>query len=260
MKLLSLLALMGLAASNYIKFYNNCPYTVWPGILGMPGKGQPEGGGFALEARKTHIINVASNWAGRIWPRTHCDRSGHCKTGDCNNRIKCNGTGGFPPCSLVEISLFGPGGLDFYDVSLIDGFNVPIKIEPTDGFHKRDGGRYDCKAAGCYADLNSNPFISNFRYRSLCLNTICPKQLAVKSGRNTIACMSACFKFNTDEYCCRGASSSPQVCNGTLWPINYPAIFERACPGAYSYPYDDRSSIFTCQGNPSTNYRVVFCP
>ncbi|KAF6209722.1 hypothetical protein GE061_015471 [Apolygus lucorum] len=257
MKGLHLVVLVGLAACNHIKLYNNCPYTVWPGIQGIPGKGQPERGGFVLEARRTHILNMAPNWSGKIWARTHCDESGYCKTGDCRNRIQCNGAGGFPPHSLVEIT-FGVRGLDFYDVSLVEGFNVPIQIEPTDGFRKTIGGRFDCKPAGCHADLNSSPFISHFRYRSLCLNSICPKQLAVKSGRNTIACMSACLKFNTNEYCCRGLSS--EYCNSSLWPINYPGIFERACPDAYSYPYDDGTSVFTCQGDPATNYRLVFCP
>jgi hypothetical protein len=39
--------------------------------------------------------------------------------------MRCNGAGGFPPVSLVEISI---GDLDFYDVSFVDGFNVPIQV------------------------------------------------------------------------------------------------------------------------------------
>ncbi|KAF6208553.1 hypothetical protein GE061_017011 [Apolygus lucorum] len=238
-----LFVLVAVVTGNRIRIRNNCPFTVWPGIMGNPGKGQPDGGGFALGSHQTRDINVARNWAGRIWPRTECERSGHCKTGDCGNRIQCNGAGGVPPVSLAEITFAGAGGLDYYDISLVDGYNIPIKMEPTDGFQRR-GGRYDCKAAGCHADLNA----------------ICPKELAVRNGGRTIACMSACMKFNTDQYCCRGRFNTPATCKSSHWPVNYPAIFKRACPDAYSYAYDDTTSTFTCKGAPAANYQVVFCP
>ncbi|KAF6209721.1 hypothetical protein GE061_015470 [Apolygus lucorum] len=260
MKALTILGLVAVATSNQIKFYNNCRYKVWPGILGNSGKEHPEGGGFALDARQTKIVTVANDWAGKIWPRTHCDSSGHCQTGDCGNKIQCNGSVGAQPISTLEFTLAGGLGLDFYDINLVEGFNVPVKIEPTDGFHKRNGDRRSCTPVGCRSDLNSNPFLSNFRYRSLCLNTICPKQLAVKFGRSTIGCMSACNKFKTDLYCCRGNHSNPSTCNSSKWPINYPGIFERACPTAYSYPFHDRQNTYSCRGDPIVNYRIIFCP
>ncbi len=65
---------------------NNCPFTVWPGILGNPGKGNPEGGGFSLAQGATHMFSVGNGWAGRIWGRTQCEASGHCVTGDCGQK------------------------------------------------------------------------------------------------------------------------------------------------------------------------------
>lgn len=123
-------ALLGVSLANEIRLYNNCPFTVWPGILGNPGKGQPEGGGFALAAYQTKSLWVAGDWAGRIWPRTNCDGNGHCETGDCGNKIQCNGAGGVPPVSLAEITFAGWQGLDYYDVSLVDGYNLPIRMDP----------------------------------------------------------------------------------------------------------------------------------
>ncbi|BES99051.1 Thaumatin family [Nesidiocoris tenuis] len=231
------------AGANEIKLYNNCPFTVWPGIQGNPGKGQPDGGGFSLAAYQARSIYVAGDWAGRIWARTSCE-SGRCATGDCGNRIECDGAGGVPPVSLAEITLSGYGGVDFYDISLVDGYNLPIKMFPISGYAGRGAGRYDCTPAGCQADLNA----------------ICPAELAVKSGGWTVACLSACMKFNTDEYCCRNAHGTPQTCRSTDWPVNYPAVFKRACPDAYSYAYDDTTSTFTCKGNPAANYQVTFCP
>lgn len=52
----------------------------------------------------------------------------HCETGDCGNRLQCNGAGGVPPVTLVEITLNGHGGQDFYDISLVDGFNVIASV------------------------------------------------------------------------------------------------------------------------------------
>jgi hypothetical protein len=35
-------------------------------------------------------------------------------------------------------------------------------------------------------------------------------------------------------------------------------FFEAACPDAYSYPFDDATSTFTCGTQP--DYDIVFCP
>ena len=69
-------------ASN-INLRNNCPFTIWPGIQGNPGHGQPNGGGFELGRGQSHNLALANNWAGRIWARTGCNGAGHCVTGDC---------------------------------------------------------------------------------------------------------------------------------------------------------------------------------
>lgn len=76
-------ALFAATAANEIKIYNNCPFTIWPGILGNPGKGQPENGGFALGSYQAKTVQVASDWIGRVWARTNCDGNGRCETGDC---------------------------------------------------------------------------------------------------------------------------------------------------------------------------------
>ncbi|CAI0400463.1 unnamed protein product [Linum tenue] len=56
-----------------------------------------------------------------------------------------------------------------------------------------------------------------------------------------------------DLYCCTGAYGNPQTCK----PTAYSRIFKAACPRAYSYAYDDPTSISTCTGG---NYLVTFCP
>jgi len=46
--LLALVTIAGLASGRQIHVYNQLGYTVWVGILGNNGKGQPDNGGFAL--------------------------------------------------------------------------------------------------------------------------------------------------------------------------------------------------------------------
>jgi len=77
-------------------------------------------------------VSIPDGWGGRFWARTGCnfDGSGQgpCATGDCGNKLECNGAGGVPPVTLAEITLNGDGGKDFYDISLVDGFNVPARV------------------------------------------------------------------------------------------------------------------------------------
>jgi len=125
-------------------------------------------------------------------------------------------------------------------VSLVDGFNVKIAFQPTNP-SSGNPSAYWCKTPSCNANLND----------------ICPKELR-KYGSNgkTIACRSACDKFRTDQYCCAGKFNKPQTCKSSTWPFNYPALFKKACPMAYSYAYDDASSTFFCK---NTNYNIIFC-
>jgi hypothetical protein len=37
------------------------------------------------------------------------------------------------PATLVEFTLDGAGGLDFFDVSLVDGYNLPMRVAPRVG-------------------------------------------------------------------------------------------------------------------------------
>ncbi|CAH8274174.1 unnamed protein product [Arabidopsis lyrata] len=113
---------------------------------------------------------------------------------------------------------------DFYDVSLVDGYNLPMIVE----------GSGLCPTTGCVTDLNQN----------------CPTKLKAKSG---LACRSACEAFGTPEYCCSGAYSSP----GTCKPSIYSQVFKSACPKSYSYAYDDATSTFTCS---DADYTITFCP
>jgi hypothetical protein len=218
-----------------ITLKNNMSVTVW---AGWQGSTIPNGGGVSLAPGASYLLVVPDNWtAARVWGRTGCNTSTqHCDTGDCGNKLQCNGAGGIPPATLSEWTLKGAGGLDFYDLSLVDGYNVPMVLQNVNGTKSGNGTKYDCGSPGCTSDLNAT----------------CPAALQVKNSSGAvIACNSACNYFNTDQYCCRNAYGTPSTCP----PTSYSQAFKAACPDAYSYAYDDTASTYTCIGG---NYNVIF--
>lgn len=229
-----------IASATVFTIQNQCSYTIWPGTLSGNGAAILGKGGFSLAPGASVNLTAPSGWSGRFWARTGCkfDRAGNgqCTTGNCPGGLNCIG-GGTPPVTLAEFTIgsAGNGGKDFYDVSLVDGYNVGVGIWA-------DRGTGDCQYAGCVADLNH----------------VCPRELRVSGGGgagagSVVACKSACLAFNTEEFCCTGEHSTPETCS----PTQYSEIFKKACPTAYSYAYDDASSTFTCSGS---SYRITFCP
>ena len=199
-------------------------------------------GGVRLYSGQSHTVSFPDHWSGRVWGRTGC-HGNKCVTGDCARGLHCNGAGGIPPVTLAEITFDGAGGLDFYDVSLVDGYNIKMGMTPKAGtYASGNGDHYYCSRAGCNTDLN----------------TMCPdERMKVYSGGRVVACKSACLAFNTDRYCCRGAHNRPETCGY----FSYAETFKRACPEAYSYAYDDRKSTFTCRSRAGsrTGYDITFC-
>ncbi|PON86267.1 Thaumatin [Trema orientale] len=233
--LLALSFLVGSDASVFT-LENRCKDTIWPGI--QPGAGKPQlmDGGLQLRPGQAVKITAPKGWSGRFWGRRWCSFNnsgkGTCVTSDCGGMLKCVGAGGAPPATLAEFTLDSP--VDFYDVSLVDGYNMPISIIPLGG--SRSAGSNSCKIVRCVSDLNQR----------------CPSGLQVRRNRRVVGCMSACMAFNKPEYCCTGKYGGPQTCK----PTNYSKVFKAACPTTYSYAYDDPTSTFTCQG---ANYLIRFC-
>ncbi|XP_020594943.1 thaumatin-like protein 1, partial [Phalaenopsis equestris] len=220
---------------------NNCGYTVWPGILSGAGTPPLSITGFVLNSGQSRSLDIPPSWSGRLWGRTYCSTnestsSFSCLTGDCNSgQLECSGSGASPPATLAEFTLDGSGARDFFDVSLVDGYNLPILVSPISAV---SSSGYNCTSTGCLVDLNG----------------LCPSNLKVDSGGRSVACKSACEAFGKPEFCCSGAYGSPNTCK----PSSYSQIFKNACPRAYSYAYDDATSTFTCP--TGVNYIITFCP
>ncbi|CAI9095185.1 OLC1v1031069C2 [Oldenlandia corymbosa var. corymbosa] len=217
---------------------NRCQETIWPAIYTNAGTAELSSTGFALPAGASETIPAAASWGGSIWARTHCtnDSNGanfRCLTGDCGTgTAECSGKNRTPPATLAEFQADPTASFkDFYDVSLVDGFNVPILVASL-------GGGGNCGTTGCPADLNAD----------------CPSELKMTGdGGEVLGCRSPCSVFGKAEYCCNGSYSSPDACK----PNNYSEIFKKQCPQAYSYAFDDAASTFSCIGSV---YTITFCP
>lgn len=196
-----------------------------------------------LKPGESMIVKVPKNWQGRFWGRTGCTTNNgtfSCVTGDCGS-LDCQHTGA-PNVTLAEFNFDAqpagfPNPLDYYDVSLVDAFNLGITITPLPGsFNPNKGsGKYWCSSTGCTSDLLTN----------------CPSSLQVRDNNNkTVACLSGCTATGSAQYCCAAYEGqpwgTPSQCIPSRFPQNYPAYFKERCPNLYSFAYDDTTSTWTC--------------
>ncbi|KAL5552097.1 hypothetical protein UlMin_002273 [Ulmus minor] len=207
-----------LAQAIRIDIQNNCSDTIWAAAL--------PGGGKRLSKGQTWTLDVEPGTTNAsIWARTNCNFDeagrGKCESGDCGGLLECL-TNGQPPHTLAELALNQYDNIDLFDITLVNGFNVPIEFSPTSENCSR-GSR-------CVGDVNWP----------------CPQELRDPGG-----CNNPCTVFTNDQFCC---NSGTMLCE----PTNYSKFFKAICPDALTYPEDDDRNSFTCLSG--SNYKVVFCP
>jgi hypothetical protein len=323
----------GSSGARTIAFVNQCGYDLWVGGEGNPvAPATPCGGGcpagsvcntanqlctyvvptandWHLAPGQSMALSLPASWGGRFWPRTECATSGGrttCATGDCGGNLECPvGVGGAPPATLAEFTVMSPSsGSDFYDVSNVDGSNVPLSIAPVPGTFDPSpppgaNGPYYCGSPGCTHDCGALP---------ACpwnLAASCPPELEDTDPGHYVGCRSAnqvcavhpsapaldcanerdlygctgggpngvsgsCYSQGASSTCCGCPSWSPAgACQSSnpAWtapslPGKYAQVLKDACPTAYSFPYDDLTSTFTCLGTSGANtgYTITFCP
>ena len=142
-------------------------------------------------AQSTNTLDVPDDWtAGRVWGRRNCDfskpQAQDCAIGACIGGLQCTQPvcrpfldresmiycriQGVPPVTLAEFSLLQANGNDFYDVSIVDGYGLPVRITPSASA---------CHVAECAVDLGP----------------ICPAALVgpLDSNGFPLGCKSACL-------------------------------------------------------------------
>lgn len=235
-----------------------------------------DNGGFYLApSGGAHTSNVIPFWQGAFWARTGCadnpENPGdfRCDIGTCvkagtadKGQLECGGIQPKGPLTKGEFN-FDEGGHDTYDVSLVDGFNVPISIKLVKDTYVNDGTvnkDYDCTESAANTDL----------FPKFGSTTLSASKLLFNASNKSVGMASACYYAdsigdpNADQYCCRGAYHESTSCKPETWPadIRTAPFFKQYNPKAYSYAYNDASSTYQCKSKSATtlsSYQVTFC-
>ncbi|KAL2210217.1 thaumatin family protein [Sarocladium strictum] len=267
---------------------NKCDDTIWPGIVTQSGTG-PGTGGFELVAGNSTRLWVAPDWQGRVWGRTNCTVDGDscsCDTGDCLKKLDCDNSGDVP-ATLAEFTLEGGlhGGQNFYDISLVDGYNLPMGINYIPAKNTSfippnltnaaciatPGWLYKPNKTGTYYSNTTFPIPLEDSESNESIKNWCPWPYLVfpptKPGDGVYPypdddiqrpafspCNSACAATGRDADCCIGKWHDPEKCKPGRYSNNIKAI----CPDAYSFAFDDQKSTFIIP--KGGGWEVVMCP
>ncbi|MCO5570748.1 hypothetical protein L7F22_024476 [Adiantum nelumboides] len=176
--------------ATWLSLINTCKQPVWPASQpmrpGIPVLGNGSDG-FELPPRERRTLELPATWAGRIWGRTGCNFSNlvngtyNCLAGECGVgcSMQCDWWAGVPPVTVFYLNLAGSynGDQDIYDVSLEDGFNLPMVALPA---HGTSG---NCLPTGCNSKAHcfSYAYDDSINNYLTCANpkgyyvTFCPK-------------------------------------------------------------------------------------
>ncbi|THH00316.1 hypothetical protein EW026_g2217 [Hermanssonia centrifuga] len=130
---------------------------------------------------------------------------------------------GVPPATLAEFTLSGVNNL-YYDVSLVDGYNLPMRIDNDKGCGVLEcpvdlGPNLGCKSA-CEANLNGNP---------------------------------------SNSADCSGSHNTPASYPAS--GVAYYSYSKNNCPNAPSpITHTDDGVTYTCTSALAADYTVTFCP
>ncbi|WVZ19534.1 hypothetical protein V8G54_006856 [Vigna mungo] len=194
----------GNAEAHQVALYvhDKCPFPIWPTTA--PNNGQPviEDGGFYLAPGQTERVITPWTWNGRIWARTGCNIDSNwkpaCETGDCDGRLACNGLIGTPSATL-------------YDVSLVEGYNIPVSVTPKITNPK-------CLIQGCLKDVRA----------------LCPPEVEVLNSKGeVVGYKSACLAFDDDRFCCRNEYGSPGKCKPNVNAFDSPTPLVSCASSGY---------------------------
>lgn len=193
---------------------------------------------------------------------------------------------GDTPVTLFEVALSGGNGgkQTFYDISLVDGYNLPMGLTYLPGndtaLQKIPPNLTNAACigtTGLLSDTNSTstnssyPIPYNTKTTNSDLAGWCPWDLQLnpptKPGDGVYPypddniqrpafcpCLSACAKTNSPSDCCTGSYNDPNICKPSL----YSSSAKTVCPDAYSFAFDDMTSTFIIP--KGGGWEVTFCP
>ncbi len=178
---------------------------------------------------------------------------------NCTLNSECNEAGG-EACGLSQASINSNsaqktcGNFEgYWTANQVCGINTNYSNAPYNCTNPATNGTftnmYQCSGTGynqsCYNSANSTTCCGCQNWQEAPTNILLPSNPAIIPQCNTT-----------------GNNS-----NNTVWSANaLPTLgwYKAACPPFYVYPFDDKSSTFSCTNNPtginSTDYKVTYCP
>lgn len=277
---------------------NWCAETIYPAILTQGGTG-PQNTGYTAQPNSNQTVYVSSDWQGRVWGRTNCTfgngkAGSSCSTGDCGGIQACKGPGA-PPATLAEFTMAGSDDQCFYDISLVDGYNLPMAIVMLAGSNQKlqaldpSTTNPSCVAsvAGFANSASSyNPYANGQQFlgtssqsplpfdqkqTAQSVSSWCPWDLQVSPplapGNGVYPYPDGNIARPPFDPCYSACAkyNQPNYCctgqyNGAnkCSPSYYSKAAKQVCPDAYSYAYDDQDSTFITP--TGAGFQVVFCP
>lgn len=173
----------------------------------------------------------------------------------------------------------------FYDISLVDGYNLPIGIQYIPAKNTTyippnltncaciatSGWIYSRAKTGTFYANDSFPVPLESEVTNDSVGNWCPwPNLAfppTKPGDGVYPypddniqrpafspCNSACAALKTDKDCCIGKYHDAKICK----PSSYSKAVKAVCPDAYSFAFDDQQSTFIIP--KGGGWEVVMCP
>jgi len=231
----------------------------------------------------TSVGNGGGLTATRFWPKMGCDEAGNnCSVGEsggpgegCVRHLPSGDdySGCAPPIDSKFEGTFMPPGSpkgikDTVDMSLVDGFTLPFRLEAIGGECIRNGlvdsGLVDCSSLL----MTQCPTAEAMHGTTFDLRAINPK-----TGK-AAGCYSPCMRLTDDKfhkgvapdspaaapYCCAGSFQPPDVCKpGPITKTQYVQNVHSSCAKGYAFAYDDHRATISC--TTDTQYKVTFyCP
>jgi hypothetical protein len=133
-----------------------------------------------------------------------------CATGNYeSDEVECHDAGATPPATLAEFTLDNAGEMDFYDVSLVDGYNLPLLVQATTPDYPDSSSLVDLNKCGP-DKLHAN---DGHTYRN-----------AYKAFRSPRSYCNGAYGNRTPTTCPNTRSSSgPPASGTTATPMTTPA-------------------------------------
>eukprot|EP00904_Undaria_pinnatifida_P003700 jgi/Undpi1/13330/HiC_scaffold_8.g02989.m1 len=134
----------------------------WSLPLPEDGKSYDLEAGGSLEVILDNAAMNGVRWSGNIWASTGCESKVGCETASClRNRGYPDGycppsTGPTGPVTKAEFTLIDTG-VDYYDITTIDGVNLPVEMKPDPASKplEREGDDYWCSNPGGTTSMSS---------------------------------------------------------------------------------------------------------